>query len=404
MKKNILLIGCLVLGLTSCYKSVLDPLSGTFPAPTTMDVSGTISASSEKVDGKRLFNLDLNDGGNSAHLCLVGDKYFLTANTYTEASEDAAKKGNFILGKTTVNGSRVKNGKVVVAHTPLSETSNYYTISAILFTEDGSPYKLSWKGNLDFYPDPVVGDIVVENVFVCEDTPTEAGTIKHSLTISGATEAFFELFTPAGVTGIAGTYTCIEYAENNAEGYVVSNGWSFPDWGIAGGSHYFVDGVQVDVQPGTVVTVSQLSQTAYAISVNGVVIVAGENEGEAIVIPNTLTVETSATEAGTNKYAVTILDEDGAQAAFLELYTPGNAAGMDGTFTCIEYAENNADGYVVSNGWSFPDWGIAGGSHYMAGGAQVDIQPGEVVSVALIGPGMYAFSVSSGFSMLAKMQ
>lgn len=406
MKKSIILIGCMVLGLTSCYKSVLDPLEGKFPAPTQVNAT-QVTATAEKLDAYHLFSLDLQEGGNAVHLALAGEKYYLPANTYIEAEEAAARKGNFILGKTTVNGTRVRSGKVVVAHTPIDEIKNHYDISAVLFLDNGDPYTLSWSGDLDFYPDPVEGDIVVENTLMEEVSTTEAGTVKHVVTILDADDAvaaYFEFYAAPGTTGLAGTYTCIEYAENDPDGWVVSNGWSFPDWGIAGGSYYMKDGAHVDIQPGQVVCVAALSATAYAISIDGADVIVGGVPGEAIVVPGQASVEASTTEAGTNKYVVNVTDEESGDSAYFELYAPGAAAGFAGSYTCIEYAENDPDGWVVSNGWSFPDWGIAGGSHYVTGGVQTDLAVGDVVNVTPIGEGMYSFAVSSGFSVLVKVQ
>ncbi len=406
MKKSIILIGCMVLGLTSCYKSVLDPLEGKFPAPTQVNAT-QVTATAEKQDAYHLFSLDLQEGGNAVHLVLAGEKYYLPANTYIEAEEVVARKGNFILGKTTVNGTRVRSGKVVVAHTPIDEISNHYDISAVLFLENGDPYTLSWSGNLDFYPDPVEGDIVVENALTDEVSTTEAGTVKHVVTVLDADDAvaaYFEFYAAPGTTGLPGSYTCIEYAENDPEGWVVSNGWSFPDWGISGGSYYVLDGAHVDVQPGQVVSVAALSATAYAISIDGVEVIVGGVPGEAIVVPGQASVEASSTEAGTNKFVVNVVDEESGDSAYFELYAPGDASGFAGSYTCIEYAENNPDGWVVSNGWSFPDWGIAGGSHYVSGGVQTDLAVGDVVNVTPIGEGMYSFAVSTGFSVLVKVQ
>ena len=270
MKKSIILIGCMVLGLTSCYKSVLDPLEGKFPAPTRVNAT-QVTATAEKLDAYHLFSLDLQEGGNAVHLALAGEKYYLPANTYIEAEEAAARKGNFILGKTTVNGTRVRSGKVVVAHTPIDEIKNHYDISAVLFLDNGAPYTLSWSGNLDFYPDPVEGDIVVENTLMEEVSTTDAGTVKHVVTILDADDAvaaYFEFYAAPGTTGLAGSYTCIEYAENNPDGWVVSNGWSFPDWGIAGGSHYVTGGVQTDLAVSDVVNVTPIGEGMYSFAVS----------------------------------------------------------------------------------------------------------------------------------------
>ena len=408
MKKSIILIGCMVLGLaTSCYKSQLDPLTGKFPAPTRVENVTSATATAELLDSYHLFTLDLKDGGNAFHLVLAGEKYYLPANIYIEADESAARKGNFILGKTTVNGAAVKTGKITVGYTPVDETHHAYDIAAVLFLNDGTPYTLKWNGVFEFEPDPILGDIVVENYLTVTSAQTEAGTTQYTLKITdpdGADAGFFELYVPAAATGFTGSFSCIEYAQNNADGYVVSNGWSFPDWGMAGGSHYFKDGSQVDVQPGQTVRVAALSATAYAISIDDQdVVVAGTTAGEAIVVGNTGVDVISSTEAGTTLHTVTVTDADGAEAAFFELYVPAAATGFTGSFSCIEYAQNNADGYVVSNGWSFPDWGMAGGSHYFVDGVQTDLPAGAVVDVVKIGGNWYSFAVAAGPSYLVKI-
>ena len=263
MKKSIILIGCMVLGLTSCYKSVLDPLEGKFPAPTRVNAT-QVTATAEKLDAYHLFSLDLQEGGNAVHLALAGEKYYLPANTYIEAEEAAARKGNFILGKTTVNGTRVRSGKVVVAHTPIDEIKNHYDISAVLFLDNGDPYTLSWSGDLDFYPDPVEGDIVVR--FTVDKT----GLVRSPqvVNVTSKTPLYFEFYAAPGTTGLVGSYTCIEYAENNPDGWVVSNGWSFPDWGIAGGSHYVTGGKQTDLAVGDVVNVTPIGEGMYSFMVS----------------------------------------------------------------------------------------------------------------------------------------
>ncbi|MBR1570115.1 MAG: hypothetical protein IJ651_05230 [Bacteroidales bacterium] len=149
MKKNIFLIGCMVLGLSACYKSALDPLTGIYPAPTVVEFNPSAGCVASKVDGKRYFELNLTDGSTNMVATLVGDAYYLTANSYTEAEEVLAKKGNFVLGKTTVNGTQVKSGTITVG-----QNGENYTLKAVLFLADGTPYKMTWAGQLHFDPDP----------------------------------------------------------------------------------------------------------------------------------------------------------------------------------------------------------------------------------------------------------
>ena len=410
MKKNILLIGCLVLGLSSCYKPVLDPLSGTFPAPTVVDKTAISSAAatSEKGENGRLITVDLS-GSNKVHLVLVGSKYFLSENTYIEASAAAAQNGNFISGQTSVDGKGVKSGRVVVERVPVdTEKKTYslddvYTLKCVLFCEDGTPYKVEWTGKLAFYPDPIVGDIVVENKLSDATSDTAAGMKKHLITLTdgdGNAAAVFEIFVDPAATSIAGTYECKEYAENLGEGGIIANGYNFPDWGISGGSYFMKDGVRVDVAAGQKVVIAPLSEKSFVFNVAGTEFVVGGTEvGEGLVFGFAGTDTASDTAAGMKKHLVNVT-EDGAPAATFELVAePG--ADITGTYLCKEYAENLGEALIIANGYNFPDWGISGGSFYMKDGARVDINANELVTVAKAGDKLYSFC-GNGFTFLVK--
>ena len=410
MKKNILLIGCLILGLSSCYKSVLDPLSGAFPAPNLVDGTAISSASatSEKGENGRLITVDLS-GSNKVHLVLVGSKYFLSENTYIEATAAAAQNGNFISGQTSVDGKGVKSGRVVVERVPVdTEKKTYslddvYTIKCVLFCEDGTPYKVEWTGKLAFYPDPIVGDIVVENKLNDATSDTAAGMKKHLITLTdgdGNAAAVFEIFVDPAATSIAGTYECKEYAENLGEGGIIANGYNFPDWGISGGSYFMKDGVRVDVAAGQKVVIAPLSEKSFVFNVAGTDFVVGGTEvGEGLVFGFAGTDTASDTAAGMKKHLVNVT-EDGAPAATFELFAePG--ADITGTYLCKEYAENLGEALIIANGYNFPDWGISGGSFYMKDGTRVDINANELVTVAKAGDKLYSFC-GNGFTFLVK--
>lgn len=409
MKKSIFLIGMMALVLSSCYQSVLDPLSGIFPSPNVVNEFTSAAATSVKGDKGRMIDIDLN-GNTSVHLALVGNKYYLTENTYTEAQAMAAKNGNFIIGQTKVNGVGVKSGRVEVARVAVdTETNSYslddvYTINYVLFCEDGTPYKGSWSGKLAFYPDPVLGDIIIENVLADAASPTEAGMVKHLMNLTdgdGNPAGCFEIFVDPGAATITGTYVCKEYAETLGEGGIIANGYNFPDWGIAGGSYYMKDGARVDVNAGQTVVIAPLSDKSYIFSIDGTEFVAAGTElGEGIVFTGAGADAASETQAGKMKHLVTV-SEDDATVAMFELFTEP-AADINGTYTCKEYAENLGESLIFANGYNFPDWGIAGGSYYMKDGVRVDIGAGELLTVAKAGAKLYVFSGSTGYSFLVK--
>lgn len=148
MKKNIFLIGCMLLMLASCQTSVLDPLEGIFPAPTDVKcTSGNCDA--YKIEGVRYFALSVSDGSRTLQALLIGDSYYLTTNAYTGADPVTAKKGNYVLGITNVNNTAVESGTINV-----SQNGEYYRVSAVLFLADGSPYRFVYEGQFYFEPDP----------------------------------------------------------------------------------------------------------------------------------------------------------------------------------------------------------------------------------------------------------
>lgn len=409
MKKNIILVACLCLGLTSCYKSVLDPLTGVFPSPTVVSDISSASATSVKGDSGRLIDVELN-GSAKIHLALVGNKFYLTENTYIDATAAAARNGNFISGQTTVNGVSVKSGRVVVERIPVdTEKKSYtlddiYTIKCVLFCEDGTPYKSEWSGKLAFYPDPVLGDIIIENTMADAVSDTQAGMKKHLMTLTdgdGNAAGCFEIFIDPAMTSIAGSYLCKEYAENLGESYIIANGYNFPDWGISGGSYYMKDGERVDVNAGQTVIIAPLSEKSYIFCIDGnVFIAAGTELGEGIIFEYAGTQVASETAAGKMKHIVSVTQDDAIAAAF-ELFCDLDAD-IIGTYTCKEYAENLGEALIFGNGYNFPDWGISGGSYYMKDETRVDINAGELLTIAKAGEKLYVFCGSTGYSFLVK--
>jgi len=149
MKKTILYSAIAALTLVSCAKETIDPLEGIFPAPVEATLNSLQNSEAYKVDGTRYFVLDLTDGSTTLHATLIGKEYYLTANTYTMSDEASAKNGNFVYGKTTVNGANATSGSIIV-----TQDASAYTVDALLFTEDNKAYKLYWEGNLAYEGDP----------------------------------------------------------------------------------------------------------------------------------------------------------------------------------------------------------------------------------------------------------
>ena len=128
---------------SSCSVDVMDDLKGEFEAPVVVAADKLVSQSAEKVDGKKVFTLVVSDGKNTLDATLIGKDYFLTSNTYTGAAASAAKNGNFVLGQTKVNDKEVASGRIKIV-----QDGSHYTLSSVLFLTDGTPYKISWAGDI----------------------------------------------------------------------------------------------------------------------------------------------------------------------------------------------------------------------------------------------------------------
>ena len=431
MKKNILLTGCLLLALTSCYQAVLDPLQGVYPAPTVVDFSGAGSCEATKVDGKRYFELNLSEAGTTLVATLVGDAYYLTSNAYTEAEEAAAKKGNFILGKTSVNGTPVKTGTINI-----TQDGDAYRMKAVLFLSDGTPYKMTWSGNLSFDPDPE--PVRLTQVFTAQ---SNLGSGVQSVTLSLGTDGIsssFDMATYQTTWSGDGNYLAIDLY--SADGYLHEGTYTASAVGGTIGEGEFGIGYDAEmwgmkfenwgtcwwtVTGGATSAEKILSGTITVEKKGSKWVITWGDEGsypkwavfegaiDALLPPDlptpqytfteeigTVTDATWAPVAGVESHTLTLVDASGAPKAYFSLILAEGATEIAGTYTCKEYA---SEPYAMGNGFSFPEWGMEGGTRYYDDtGALVLVNPGETLEVIKYAEGLYGFEGSSGYGFVAS--
>ena len=184
MKKYIIPILAAGLALmASCQKqAAIDPLKGDFAPASDVTVTSLTSCDIVKGEGVRTFNLKFSGGGDVT-LALVGNKYFLPANTYTAAAKDVAKNGNYILTETKVNGKDMVSGSIIVGKSGDDKTyssEDVYSLSGMLFDEGGSAYKVVWSGTLAFEPDPE--PVALTQVFTAQSNlPNGVNSVTLSL-------------------------------------------------------------------------------------------------------------------------------------------------------------------------------------------------------------------------------
>ena len=235
-----------------------------------------------------------------------------------------------------------------------------------------------------------------------------SGVMKHPIHITdknGTEVAYLELLMAEGETDYSGSYPSTSYASQAGQ---MADGWEFDAsaWGMgimSGGSYYMDGGTKVLLYAGQyTVDVTKIATGAYRFTCSLFDLSAagpdyvpgGDDVGDALPAKDVVTEHAS----GVDKHTITIGEGDNIVAVF-ELLT---ATGADfvGSFVSTEYA---AEPGMLCNGYSFPDWGIFGGSYIMVDGVRQDVAPGETVEVTNVSGNVYKFVGSAGFTYVADV-
>lgn len=244
------------------------------------------------------------------------------------------------------------------------------------------------------------------------DCSTQAGEVvsgvkKYPFTFvdaAGEQVAYLEFILAEGANDVEpGDYVSTEYAHEAGQ---LANGYfmDFGDWGTFSGGSWYVNGAgeKVFIDPGVTVSVEAAGTGAFKFSSDGFLFAAagpnyvpgGEDVEDAVPATDVVTEQ----GAGVDKHSITIGEGDNI-VAYFELLT---ASGADfvGSFVSTEYA---AEPGMLCNGYSFPDWGIFGGSYIMVDGARQDVAPGATVEVTNVSGSVYKFVCSTGETFVADV-
>ena len=234
-----------------------------------------------------------------------------------------------------------------------------------------------------------------------------AGVKKYPFTFvdaAGEQVAYLEFILAEGAADVEpGDYVSTEYAHEAGQ---LANGYfmDFGDWGTFSGGSWYVNGAgeKVFIDPGVTVSVAAAGTGAFKFSCDGFELAAagpnyvpgGADVGDAVPAKDVVTEQA----AGVDKHSITIGEGDNI-VAYFELLT---ATGADfvGSFVSTEYA---AEPGMLCNGYSFPDWGIFGGSYIMVDGARQDVAPGATVEVTNVSGNVYKFVCSTGETFVADV-
>ena len=401
----------MLLMLVSCQTSVLDPLEGIFTPPTVAESFTSASCNAYKADGKRYFELNLG-GSVSLQATLVGDSYYLTSNAYTEAQEAAAKKGNFVLGKTSVNGTQVETGTITV-----TQDGEAYKVKAILFVTGGAAYKLSWSGNFHFEPDPepvVLTKLLVAQANANSTVTFKVGTDDMSLDMMGSPmgEGYAltaDVYSADGVL-YEGVYTAAPSSDNVGPGqFAPGYEYDLSEWGLGimhWGTCWWVGESVTHITSGTVTV--EKKGTKF-------VITWGSEE----TYPNWATFtgeipeltpsaapspdysytdelsdpvdETFAPVSGVKTHNLTLKNKAGEEVAWFQLVLAEGVSDYSGEYVCKEYAHED---HTFGNGYDLSMWGMGlGGTRYVAAdGSVVMVNPGETLSISKLGDDVWEVS------------
>jgi len=430
MKKT-LLYGMMAaaLAMVSCVKTEmkpLDPQNPIFPVANVVEMTTLTSSEATKdEDGRRIFTLDLTDGATPMHLTLVGSKYYLTANQYTEALEAVAKNGNFVLGKSSIAGKNIKQGYINVDVLEEVETEegcdNAYKISAVLFLEDGTPYKANWTGRISFEKDPILGPQFHYTDTVAQDCTDAGGTLytdveSHTLVLNdleGNFAAQIKLIRSVGAKDLSGEYTVAEYAH---EDFTAGNGFDMTPygWPVVIGSYYLdADGNNVIIEPGAKITVTKAGEGGfYSIDGDGFsFLCAPEGYIPGILIYDSVdTVAQDCTDAGGTLYedveshTIVLTDAADATVAQIKLIRAVGTTDLTGVYTVAEYAHED---FTAGNGFDMTPYGwpvVIGTYYYDEEGNVVIVEPGETITVTSAGQDTYKFEGSTGWTFVAMVE
>ena len=273
MKLKYIFIAAAALGLGSCSKEIVYPKPEAVQAEE-VTLTKVLYSKAEWVETTRVFTLELgNEGvsgsegkysgsGSVLSLTILGNKYYMETATYTATTSDAPRNGCYISDQTSyirVGGSSDKYS-VVDGDLCASSDGKYYYFFGHLKLENETFVKVNAKVELEYpyekMPEVEVFYEVTEAVSVPDGSSVEvhAFSVKNGDDVLG----YFEITTAPGGKVESGDYVSTEYATNNNLTNVLCNGWSFPAWGIAGGS-FAVDasGTLQYIGPGEIVKVER---------------------------------------------------------------------------------------------------------------------------------------------------
>lgn len=266
-----------VISLTACGNDAIDDMEGTY---SDMTICNTTTASVQNTTklgkGIKSLNVDFANAGTTFSVGFRSSEWILQDGTYTIASDIASGKCT-----ATVNGTQMTGGDADV-----NIIDGKYYVSALFTDAGGKRYKLDYKGTMEFAvgvddPEPSGYTMAIQTSAVSAydwstgQTTVYEGVSKYSLTVTsptGAPSLYLDLVNAENIAtpSLAGTYTV---QGSSHEPWYCDNGWTYPAYGMAGGSYYVDASGTVQYITSGQITVTTATATdgttLYSISASG---------------------------------------------------------------------------------------------------------------------------------------
>lgn len=266
-----------VITLSACGNDAIDDLQGTYSDMTICNTTNaTVKETTKLGKGIKSLNVDFDNAGTTFSLGFRSSEWTLQNGTYTIADDIASGKCT-----ATVNGTRMTSGDADV-----NVIDGKYYVSGLFADANGKRYKLDYKGLMEFVigvddPEPSGYTMTIQTTQVSEyDWSTGQATVyegvsKYSLTVTspdGAPSLYLDLVNVENIAApsLAGTYTV---QGSSHEAWYCDNGWTYPAYGMAGGSYYVDASGTVQYITSGQITISTATAsdgaTLYSISASG---------------------------------------------------------------------------------------------------------------------------------------
>ena len=409
------------MAVISCTTTELDPLKGIYPEAKEPALTTLAESSCSKTETTRVFKLMFTgDATLEAYLVGARNQYYLESNVYGPGESN----GCFLTDRTRIDGKAVKSGNITVQR----KDNDHYKFVFVLFDTDGNPYRTKWEGTLVYEPDPEAVKLteVLQAQANANNTVTvKLGTAGMSVDMMGTPSGdgfalTADLYSPDGFLH-EGTYMPAAGDPVGDGQYAPGYEYDLSEWGMGimhwgtcwwanGNATHITSGPITVAKKGTTYVITWGDESTYP---NWAVF---EGEIEALTpsdAPGSETPEFTITEElsdavdntfapvpGVKTHNLTLKNAAGEEAVWFQLVLTEGVTDLSGEYTCVEYAHED---HTFGNGYDLSAWGMGvGGSRYLKDdGSVVLVNPGETLTVTLVGDQTYKFAGSTGYSFVA---